>query len=120
MSGAEGPISGPSAAGAKLRTEPESAPARPTRARSGPRGFIDQDAGKRNGFPNRGAFPNTGPSPYETLNPDLAAGAVGLELKVPPSTGPDDVNNPSDPTTAGDEGRRRGRDRARGRGEGEG
>jgi hypothetical protein len=120
MSGAEGPISGPSAAGAKLRTGPESAPARPTRARSGPPGFIDQDAGKRDGFPNRGAFPNTGPSPYETLNPDLAAGAVGLEPKVPPSTGPDDVNNPSDPTTAGDEGRRRGRGRARGRGEGEG
>ena len=120
MSGAEGPISGPSAAGAKLRTGPESAPARPTRARSGPRGFIDQDAGKRNGFPNRGAFPNTGPSPYETLNPDLAARAVGLELKGPPSNGPDDVNNPSDPTTAGDDGTRRGRGRARGRGEGEG
>ncbi len=106
MSGAGGPISGPCAAGAKPRT--------------GPPGFTKEEAGKRNGFSNRGACQNTGPSPHETSPPDLAARAVGLELKGPPGDGPDDVNNPSDPTTAGDEGRRRSRGRARGRGEGEG
>jgi hypothetical protein len=85
MNGAEGPISGPRAAGAKPRTGPGSAPARPARARSGPPGFIDQDAAKRDGFPNRGAFQNSGPSPHETLphetlTPDLAARDVGPEL----------------------------------------
>jgi hypothetical protein len=120
MSGAGGPISGPCAAGAKPRTGPESSPARPARARSGPQGFTNEDAGKPNGFSNRGAFQSIGPSPHETLNPDLAARAVGLELKGPPGDGPDDVNKPSDPTTAGDEGRRRSRGRARGWGQGEG
>ena len=115
-----GPISGPCAAGAKLRTGPESAAARPTRARSGSAGFIDRNADTRNGFPNRGAFPNTGPPPHETLTPDLAARAVGLELKGPPGDGGDDVNNPSDPTTAADEGKRRSRSRGRARGRGEG
>ncbi len=123
MNGAKGPT-GPRAAGAKPRTGPRSAPARPTRARSGPPGFIEQDAGKRSGFPNRGAFQNTGPSPHETLPPDLAAWAVGPELKGPPGNDPDDANNPSDPTTAGDDdegrGSARGRGRASGRGEGEG
>ena len=70
--------------------------------------------GPISGFPNRGAFRGTGPSPHETLTPDLANRAVGPELKGPPGSGPDDANNPSDPTTA------RGRGRASGRGEGEG
>ena len=85
--------------------------------------------GPISGFPNRGAFRGTGPSPHETsphetLTPDLANRAVGPELKGPPGSGSDDANNPSDPTTAGGdvEGRgfARGRGRARGRGEGEG
>jgi hypothetical protein len=116
--GAEGPVSGPSAAGAKARSGPEAAPVRPTRARREPAGLINEDAAKRNGFPSRGALQNIGFSTHGTLPPDVAARAVGLERNGPPSIGPGDVNGPSDPTTAGDE--RGSRGRARGRGEGEG
>ena len=83
MNGAAGPISGPCAAGAKPGTGAGSAPACPTRARCGPPGFIDQDAAKFNGFPEWGAFQNTGPSSHETLPPDPAARAVGLGLNGP-------------------------------------
>ena len=119
MSGAEGSISEPRAAGTKLRIGPRSAPVHPTRARSGPPGFIDQDAGRRNGFPNRGAFPNTGPSLYEAVMLDLAFGRGALQLDANGPRRAYRLNNPSDPTNAGDddEGGRlaRGLSRARGR-----